>query len=93
MGIRTSTTWDNGWNSGVTKTIRVPVALAKEVTRYARALDTGNEWTTGKFMDEFIELKRSQSLRLRSRHFFTMDSPQWSVFNEFRRWLEIRKGV
>jgi hypothetical protein len=92
MGNRTPTTWDSGWNSGVTKTIRLPVALANEVIRYARALDNGDEWTTKKFLDEFIEVKRRQSRNL-PRRFFTMDSTQWIIFNEFRRWLEYRKGV
>ena len=30
------------WNSGATKTIRVPVALAEAVLEYARALDNGD---------------------------------------------------
>lgn len=29
----------NKWNSGATKTIRVPVAIAKQVLEYARELD------------------------------------------------------
>jgi hypothetical protein len=88
-------TWTdvNGtWNYGITKTIRVPIALAKQVIRYARALDVGSTGATEQLIDEFIELKREQSLRLHPR-FFTMDSPQWKVFNEFRRWLKFRKGI
>ncbi|NJM23516.1 MAG: hypothetical protein HC907_35245 [Richelia sp. SM1_7_0] len=92
MGGRTSTTWENAWNSGITKPIRVPVKLAKQVIRYARALDVGNVGMTEQLIDEFIELKRQQSQRLPQR-FFTMDSPHWKVFNEFRRWLKFRSEL
>lgn len=30
----------NKWNSGATKTIRVPVAIAEQVLEYARVLDS-----------------------------------------------------
>jgi hypothetical protein len=92
MSGRTKTTLASSWNNQTTKPIRVPVIFASEVMQYARDLDAGNKGTTEKLLDEFIEVKRRQSLRL-PRRFFTMDSMQWSVFNEFRRWLSFRKQV
>jgi hypothetical protein len=32
----------SSWNSGVTKTIRVPIVLADQILEYARALDSGD---------------------------------------------------
>lgn len=92
MSGRTKTTLASSWNNQPTKIIRVPVIFASEAMQYARDLDAGNYGTTEKFLDEFIEVKRRQSRNL-PRRFFTMDSTQWIIFNEFRRWLEYRRKI
>jgi hypothetical protein len=92
MSGRTKTTLASSWNNQPTKIIRVPAVLADEIMGYARDLDSGNNGTIQKLMDEFIDIKRRQSRNL-PRRFFTMDSTQWIVFNEFCRWLKIRKGI
>jgi len=40
-GGRRSTTWASSWQSGKTKLVRVPVALAEEILSYALLLDRG----------------------------------------------------
>jgi hypothetical protein len=42
-GGHTAGTWASGstWQSGPTKTIRVPIALEAEIMEYARAIDSG----------------------------------------------------
>ena len=40
-GGRRSTTWDSPWQSGKTKLVRVPEALAQEILGYALQLDKG----------------------------------------------------
>ncbi len=35
-----STTWEPGWNSGKTTSIRVPIVLKNDVLAYARAVDS-----------------------------------------------------
>ncbi len=87
-------TWkdiNSTWNHGITKPIRVPRILAKRVIRYARALDAGTLLSTQQMIEEFIEIKRHQGDRLPQR-FFTMDSPQWRVFNEFYRWTKWKES-
>jgi hypothetical protein len=92
MGGRTKTTLASNWNNQATRTIRVPVVFADEVMQYARDLDAGTSVDIEALLNEFIQLKRRQLPRHR-RTFFTMDTPVWNAFNEFRRWLEIRKWV
>lgn len=88
LAMRNKNTWDNvssTWNYGNTKTIRVPVLLAKKIMRYARELDSGEVVTIEKLIDEFVSLKQSQAKRS-NRHFNT-DTPIWRVFKEFEAWI------
>lgn len=39
----TLTKWESKWNSGSTRTIRVPVVLADQVLTYARQIDQGED--------------------------------------------------
>lgn len=64
MAGRTKTTWEKGssWQSGETKVIRVPVAIADEVLAYARSLDqrdfTNHQHLVLTAIDRYIEDKR-----------------------------------
>ncbi|QSJ17678.1 hypothetical protein JYQ62_02025 [Nostoc sp. UHCC 0702] len=94
-GGTTSTTWTSGssWQSGDTKVIRVPVAIADEVMRCARLIDAGNVVLHGNTANEweiilgaiaaYIELRRG------SRH-----ANQHTKDKEFdisaRTWDELR---
>ncbi len=40
-GGRRKTSWDENWNHGKTKVIRVPESLADHIVEYARSLDSG----------------------------------------------------
>ena len=43
-GGRRKTTWNESWNHGKTKHIRVPLALCDQIVQYARNLDSGIEY-------------------------------------------------
>ena len=46
----------NKWNSGATKTIRVPVAIAEQVLEYARKLDKSQSATNSNFAKNKSEI-------------------------------------
>lgn len=67
IGGRTSTTWAAGgsWNSGKTKTVRIPEALENQIMAYARAIDSDNGLLHGNEAEvilnaiaKYIEYKR-----------------------------------
>lgn len=75
----------SSWNSGKTKTIRVPKKLAPQILKIARLLDQGIH--PGKNLcEEYLQIKRKQYKRARLH--FNQLSPRWAVFNEFQRWLK-----
>ena len=51
MGVKTKTSYQPKWKHGETKTIRVPIALEKDILKIAKALD--NEYINA---DDILEL-------------------------------------
>jgi hypothetical protein len=89
--MKNKTTWqdiEGTWRSGKTKTIRVPIALAPQLLKIARLLDTGLDPVEYKII-EFELLKQKQYQRTKKH--FDRSTPRWAVFNEFQWWL--RSGL
>ncbi|MBH8561634.1 hypothetical protein I8748_05480 [Nostoc sp. CENA67] len=91
----TSTTWDSGssWQSGKTKVIRVPEAIADEVMRCARLIDAGNAVLHGN-TDDKIEIVLSAiaayiEIRSCSRHANQHTTKKLDI--SARTWDEMRK--
>ena len=92
-GGRTKTTWEGGWNSGKTKTIRVPEALAESVLEYARKLDA-DCLVTGNTADEqeiivkaiaaYIELKRQSYHPNQHSQALDINTRPWDEMRKFR---------
>ncbi|MBN4004756.1 hypothetical protein [Nostoc sp. LPT] len=83
--------WQPRWNSGKTKTIRVPIALVPQVLEYARALDGAND-PLKYLVNKFLKIKRRQYSRAIHNDEMTSGN-RWKIFNEFRRWLLWQKST
>ncbi|MBD2365177.1 hypothetical protein H6G36_29170 [Anabaena minutissima FACHB-250] len=92
-GGRTSTTWTSGssWQSGETKTVRIPIALEAKIMAYARALDSGEAVLHGNSQEiilsaiaAYIELRKS------SRHNNQFNQGR-ELDTNVRTWDELRK--
>ncbi|PHJ58003.1 hypothetical protein VF06_30800 [Nostoc linckia z4] len=98
-GGRTSTTWESGstWRSGKTKLIRVPQAIADEVMRCAREIDSGIAVLHGNRADivesaiaEYVEMRRANlhpNQYSRSKGLDTR-SRTWDELRRFQKWIE-----
>lgn len=97
-GGRTSTTWEGGstWRSGKTKLIRVPEAIADEVMRCARTIDSGKAVLHGNREDlilsviaEYIETRRENlhpNQHSKSKGLDTR-SRTWDELRRFEVWV------
>jgi len=90
-GGRRKTTWNESWNHGKTKVIRVPESLASHIMQYARSLDSGN--------NSHVDLEQLQKTFLLTIDTFVQQRLEKFHPNQYscipsdqtRRWDELRK--
>lgn len=87
------TTWQPGWNTGQTTTIRVPKILVPQIMEFARKLDEEEGLYLGQKiilqgMDSFIELKRSRYHPNQFSRALNTDTRSWDALREFKRIVE-----
>jgi hypothetical protein len=103
-GGRRSSTWENvssKWNSGDTRTIRVPAELVSEILEYARWLDQHRKSslaqdTQGDFscnvvlqaIDKYIEWRRDRIHPTQYYSKLNMNARTWDEFRKFRAMVE-----
>ncbi|MBW4480488.1 MAG: hypothetical protein KME54_27540 [Tolypothrix brevis GSE-NOS-MK-07-07A] len=91
-----NTSWTPSWHHGITKTIRVPIALADQILEYAKWLDSHEkspDAKTGDFVvlqtiDKYIKWRRCH--RHSNQHFKKMDTSTraWDELRKFRAMVE-----
>jgi hypothetical protein len=98
-GGRTSTTWESGstWQTGKTKLIRVPEAIADEVMCCAREIDAGKAVLHGNRADiiesaiaEYVEMRRANLHPNQYSKGKGLDtrSRTWDELRRFQDWVK-----
>jgi hypothetical protein len=104
-GGHTTGTWGSGstWQSGPTKTIRVPIALSDEIMEYARAVDSKlindfghnipltedflQEFTLG-VIERYIEYKRQNYHPNQNSRELDTSTRAWDELRKLRRLIQ-----
>ncbi len=99
-GGRTATTWEGGWNSGKTTSIRVPIVLKNEILDYARAVDSklindvvplqGDflQQFTLKTIDRYIEYKRQNYHPNQNSRVLDTSTRAWDELRKFQKLIQ-----
>ncbi|MBG1271759.1 hypothetical protein [Nostoc sp. WHI] len=91
-GGRTGTTWGNGWNSGNTTPIRVPIALKDNILAYARAVDENDvvPLSAGDFLqiiDRYIAWRTKNYRSTQQSREPDITAPTWDELRKLRKLL------
>jgi hypothetical protein len=96
-GGHTTGTWGSGssWQSGSTKTIRVPIALEAQIMEYARAIDSGigvSHVNTGdlilKAIDSYTKIRRKGYRPNQYSKKPDITSRTWDELRKFQRMVQ-----
>ncbi|MBN3897341.1 MAG: hypothetical protein HWQ41_19295 [Nostoc sp. NOS(2021)] len=88
-GGRTSTTWEKGskWNQGKTQTIRVPIAITKQILQYAHTIDSGiepDQQLILRAIDSFVESRVGEFHPNQHSRIASTNSRRWDELRRFR---------